>query len=263
MNQFPVLIGALRYEFHMQVHRRAVWITMIVLGLLLAFLLTRHNGLNDVLTYLNSPSLPAAVAYWADMVNFVILPIGIGILLADRLPRDQRTKVYELFTSMPGSLGIRLLGKYLGSTLATLLPMFAFYLLGIGYIIAHTHNLLALPLALAAFATIILPGILFIAAFSIACPAIIWVPLYQFLYIGYWFWGNALFPDAGIPTLNGTILTPSGGYISLGFFGANFFFPIERATALQGAESMLLLLGIAALVMFVLPRFLEWQQARQ
>src|SRR5260370_36976600 len=117
MNQFPVLIGALRYEFLMQVHRRAVWITMIVLGLLLAFLLTRHNGLNAVLTYLNSPSLPAAVAYWADMVNFVILPIGLGTLLADRFPRDQRTKRRELFTSMLGSLGIRLLGRRLGSSL--------------------------------------------------------------------------------------------------------------------------------------------------
>ena len=263
MNQFPVLIGALRYEFHMQVHRRAVWITMIVLGLLLAFLLTRHNGLNDVLTFLNSPSLPAAVAYWADMVNFAILPIGIGILLADRFPRDQRTKVYELFTSMPGALSARLLGKYLGSTLATLLPMIAFYLLGIGYILAHTHNPLALPLALAAFATIILPGILFIAAFSIACPAIMWVPLYQFLYIGYWFWGNALFPDAGIPTLNGTILTPIGGYMSLGFFGAHFFFPVDHATVLQAVESTLLLLGIAALVIYILPRLLEWQQSRQ
>jgi len=255
MNQFPVLVGALRYEFHMQFHRRAVWITMIVLGLLLAFLLTRHNGLNDVLIFLNSPSLPAAVAYWADMVNFAILP--------DRLPRDQRTKVYELFTSMPGALSIRLLGKYLGSTLATLLPMIAFYCIGIGYILVHTHNLLALPLALAAFATIILPGILFIGAFSIACPAIMWVPLYQFLYIGYWFWGNALFPGAGIPTLNGTILTPIGGYMSLGFFGARFFFPIDHATVLQAVESTLLLLGIAALVMFVLPRFLEWQQSRQ
>ena len=263
MNQFPVLVGALHYEFRMQFHRRAVWITMIVLGLLLAFLLTRHNGLNDVLIFLNSPSLPAAVAYWADMLNFAILPIGIGILLADRLPRDRRAKLYELFTSMPGALNVRLLGKYLGSTLATLLPMFVFYGIGIGYILVHTHNLLTIPLALAAFATIILPGILFIGAFSIACPAIMWVPLYQFLYIGYWFWGNALFPDAGIPTLNGTLLTPVGGYMSLGFFRAHFFFPVERATVLQGVESMLLLLGIAALVMFVLPRFLEWQQARQ
>src|SRR5215469_5221278 len=263
MNQFPVLVGALHYEFHMQLRRRAVWITMIVLGLLLAFLLTRHNGLNDILIFLNSPSLPAAVAYWADMLNFAILPIGIGILLADRLPRDRHAKLYELFTSMPGALNMRLFGKYLGSTLATLLPMFAFYWIGTGYILVHTHNLLTIPLALAAFATIILPGILFIGAFSIACPAIMWVPLYQFLYIGYWFWGNALFPDSGIPTLNGTILTPIGSYMSLGFFGAHFFFPVEHATAMQALESMLLLLGIAALVMFVLLRFLEWQQARQ
>jgi ABC-2 type transport system permease protein len=262
MNQFPVLIGALRYEFHMQFHRRVVWITMIVLGLLLAFLLTRHNGLNDVLIFLNSPFLPAAVAYWADMVNFVILPIGIGILLADRLPRDQRTKLYELFTSMPGSLSTRLLGKYLGSTLATLLPMFAFYCIGIGYILVHTHNLLALPLALAAFATIILPGILFIGAFSIACPAIMWVPLYQFLFIGYWFWGNLLPPGRGIPTLSNTILTPLGDNMLAGFYGESGLL-IKHATALQGVESILLLLGLAAFALFVLWRYLLWQQARQ
>ena len=262
MNQLPVLIGALRYEFHMQFHRRAVWITMIVLGLLLAFLLTRHNGLNDVLTFLNSPSLPAAVAYWADMVNFAILPIGIGVLLADRLPRDQHTKVYELFTSMPGALSARLLGKYLGSTLATLLPMIAFYLLGIGYILAHTHNPLALPLALAAFATIILPGILFIAEFSIACPAIMWVPLYQFLFIGYWFWGNLLPPGRGIPTLSNTILTPLGDNMLAGFYGESGLL-IKHATALQGVESILLLLGLAAFALFLLWRYLLWQQARQ
>jgi ABC-2 type transport system permease protein len=263
MNQFPVLIGALRYEFHMQVHRRTVWITMIVLGLLLAFLLTRHNGLNDVLTFLNSPSLPAAVAYWADMVNFAILPIGIGILLADRFPRDQRTKVYELFTSMPGSLSTRLLGKYLGSTLATLLPMIAFYLIGIGYILVHTHNLLAIPLALAAFATIILPGILFIAAFSIACPAIMWVPLYQFLFIGYWFWGNMLGPRIGLPTLSTTILTPRGSFIAAGLFGISPANWIQGVTPLAGVASLLLLLLISLLVMLVFYRYLRWEQSRK
>src|SRR5258708_3976226 len=165
MNQFSVFLGALRYEFRMQVSRRALWITMILLEVLLVWFLSRHAGLDDILAPLRQSPLSKAIAYWADMVNFGILPIGIGILLADRLPRDRQTKVVELFTSLPGALSSRLVGKYLGSTLATLLPMAMFYCLGIGYILFQTHNILALPLALAAFVTIVLPGILLIGAF--------------------------------------------------------------------------------------------------
>jgi ABC-2 type transport system permease protein len=108
----------------------------------------------------------------------------------------------------------------------------------------------------------VLPGTLFVAAFSIACPAIMWVPLYQFLYIGYWFWGNLLPPGRGIPTLSNTILTPLGDNMLAGFYGESGLL-IKHATALQGVESILLLLGLAAFALFVLWRYLLWQQAQQ
>jgi hypothetical protein len=121
-----------------------------------------------------------------------------------------------------------------------------------------------IPYALLTFATIVLPGILFISAFSIACPAILWVPLYQFLFVGYWFWGNLFPPRFGIPTLSTTILTPIGGYMSIGLFGAGQdLLLIQQATFLEGIESILLLLSISAFVMYVLWSFLKWQQARQ
>ena len=96
---------------------------------------------------------------------------------------------------------------------------------------------------------------------------ILWVPLYQFLFIGYWFWGNLL-PDIGIPTLSTTILTPVGGYMCTGFFNPTgkegVCNPgIQGATAVQGVESMLLLVGIAILVMLALWIGLRLQQAWQ
>src|SRR5579884_3199238 len=91
--------------------------------------------------------------------------IAAGVLLADRLARDRKTRVDELFTSAPGALSIRLAGKYAGSTLATLIPIFLFFSIGAGSILYQTHNLLTIPYALEAFATIILPGILFVSAF--------------------------------------------------------------------------------------------------
>jgi hypothetical protein len=260
MKQLPVFFGALHYEFHMQVRRPAVWITMILIAGLLVGFLSRSNALLNTVYHLDRFPLLTVVASWTAIINR-LLPIGVGVLLADRLPRDRRTKVDELFSSMPGALNARLVGKYLGSMLATLLPMFAFYAIGVGVIIYQTRNIMAIPLALETFAVIALPGILFISAFSLACPAIMWVPLYQFCFIGYWFWGNELSPRNGIPTLSDTILTPVGNYMAKGFYGlelADF-----SATPLQGVESMLVLIAFAIFVLFVLWQFLQWQQARQ
>ncbi len=261
MNQYAVFLGVFTYEFRMQLRRRSIWITMLLIILFILLLLSRNANVAQILSRLNHHPIQAVVVYWTDIVN-AVLPIAVGILLADRLPRDRKTRVDELFTSMPGALSIRLLGKYLGSMVATLVPMFIFYLLGLGVILYETQNPLALLIALEAFASIVLPGIFFISAFSLACPAIMWVPLYQFLFVGYWFWGNLLAPGSGIPTLNNTLLTPIGEYQSQGFFNVNLF-QLSNATVLQGVESILVLLGFAAFALFVLWAYLRIVQARQ
>lgn len=259
MKQLSVLLGVFRYEFRMQIRRPAVWIVMILLECLLVALFGRAS-VTYIPTLLAQNSPLYVLAFWTFTLNR-LLPVGVGVLQADRLPRDRRTKVDELFTSMPGSLSARLVGKYLGSLLATFIPMFAFYALGVGYIVYRTGNLMAIPLGLETFAVITLPGVLFISAFSLACPAVLWVPLYQFCFVGYWFWGNELNPAFGIPTLSGTILTPIGGFMARGIYGYNEMF--FNATPLQGVESILVLIGGAIFMLFVLWTFLRWQQARQ
>lgn len=263
MNQLPILWGVMRYEYRMQIRRKALWITFLCFLLLIAVLVLGSPGdiLYKGLMHLKNYPLRTVIIAWASVANYAF-PIAIGCLLADRAPRDRRAKVDELLTAMPGTLSTRLTGKYLGATLASLTPMALIYAIGLGWILYQIPDPAALPLALAAFAAIVLPGILFIGAFSIACPAIIWVPLYQFLYVGYWFWGNLLPPGRGIPTLSNTILTPAGGYASAGFFGLSFF-QIDHATALQGVESILLLLALAAFAILALWGLLRWQQARQ
>lgn len=202
----------------------------------------------------------AVLAYWTSIVN-TIMPIGIGCLMADRLQRDHRTRVDELFTSMPGALSTRLLGKYFGGIAAILIPLFAFYLLGVGYILIQTQNLLTLPLSLITFVTIVLPGTLFVSAFSLACTSLLWVPLYQFLFICYWFWGNVLSPNTGIPTISHTLLTPIGDYMAQGIFGA--YVSDINATPQLGFASLLTLIGFATFALFVLYGFLKWQRAIQ
>ncbi len=264
MKQLSIFIGVTNYEFRMQIRRKAMWITFFSLALLGSILGgpgATYRHLIDNPFHLTTLQL---VAFWTSNVNS-IMPIILGVILADRLARDKRTKVDELFMTTPGALGWRLAGKYVGSVLATIIPILLFYSIGIGVILFQIQDPIILLYALETFAAIALPGLLFVAAFSIACPAIMWVPLYQFLFVGYWFWGNLLSPAQGIPTLSKTILTPIGGYMDAGIFGD----PLGRnnpgasPTALQGIESIVLLLAITILVMVVLWGLLKWQQARQ
>ncbi|MGH2518105.1 MAG: hypothetical protein ACRDHP_20875, partial [Ktedonobacterales bacterium] len=117
------LAGAFHYEFRMQVRRPSVWITFLVFTALLFYLL--NQGQENLGVMLSSAvahqPLSTVIASWAFNVN-TYLPICVGALLANRLPRDRRTKVDELFTALPAPLGTRLMGKYLGSLAATMLP---------------------------------------------------------------------------------------------------------------------------------------------
>ena len=237
------LTGATLYEFKMQIRRKALWITFTLFGVALVL-----SGITLSPWSRQSEEIPLAhlVANWSLAVQF-LHPIAVGVLLSDRLPRDHRTGVRELLETLPARAGGLFLGKYLGATLATLGPVFLTWACGIVYIVAEHDAYEAIPLGLAAFATINLPGMLFVAAFSVACPAVLWVPLYQFLFVGYWFWGNLIPAGLGLPTLSGTVLTPFGEYMANGFFGTEQTTP--DTTAIGGATSIGLLLALAALAL--------------
>ncbi len=212
LNQWSAFWGATRYEFLMQARRPALWIGSFVVAALTA------------LTILGTPTLPhdaqraSVVSAFAAIATLVMLfmPIAVGFLMTDRLTRDRRTRVDELLNTAPASLGARLLGKYSGAAMATVAPTLFVYLIGVVYLlILRGRDFAALPLALGPFLAIIVPGLLFVAAFSLVCPLIIWGPLYQFLFLGYWFWGNLVYLPL-LPTLNGTLLTADGDYPAVG-----------------------------------------------
>lgn len=260
MESLKTVWGVLRYEFRMQIRRPALWLAF--LGI--AFLVGR-----SVISQLNDPFFQQAhfsTLQLAANITFLtnwLAPLGVGILLADRLTRDRRTRVDELLNTLPGTLKMRLLGKYLGTMLASLTPAFLLYLLIMGLAVWQTGNFLLLPWSLLCYIVIVLPGMFFVSAFSLACPVVIWVPLYQFLFFGYWFWGNLLSPHSGLPTLNGTILTPIGSMISASFFGMGSHGGVSSASTVDGIASLMALLGIAVLVVIALYQFMRWEQARQ
>jgi hypothetical protein len=256
---WTALFGATKYEFRMQLRRKSIWIA-ITLPSLLVF-----TGLRNPWNFQHDTTLSVVVAQWAVVCN-AFLPIVFGVLLADRLPRDRRLHLTELLDALPAPSGSRLTGKYLGSTLATATPIFIIYFSGIIYLAIDRHDPLTIPLGLAAFLTVNVPGLLFVAAFSIVVPAILWVPLYQFLFVGYWFWGNLLSPVYGIPTISTTLLTPLGSFAAAGLFShAEEIMTMggDTGSAWQAVGSIALLLCSAALALFIAQRYLTWERARQ
>jgi hypothetical protein len=256
MLQTASLLGTFCYEFRMQIRRPVVWILIVSVGLLIG---TWFTGIGK-------PTDTAADLVARRIYSFSLyLPLTLGILLADRLPRDRRLNVTELLNSMPASPAVRLWGKYLGTVAATAVPVFAVYLAEIIYLAVRRQDVTLVPFVLPSFALIALPGLLFVGAFSIACTHILPPVLYSILFIGYWFWGN-LIPPERMPTLTCTLLSPSGEYAKAGILRATVSIgscPFEaQITAAQGWASVALLLGLAVLIMTAAQVYMKWHTNR-
>src|SRR5450631_4474562 len=175
MNSLSVMSGALRYEFRMQIRRRSIWLVLVLVSVmvyLLWYTFAEQALHGHLRTEVSPPQwIPPlqsdAILFLAQMMGMFI-PLGVGLVLADRLARDRKTRVDEIFDSFSSAFGARLLGKYLGSVLATLVPVLLIYAIGIGYTLTQVPGFQGLLLAAGAFAAILLPGILFVAGFSIA-----------------------------------------------------------------------------------------------
>lgn len=257
--EWSLLLGTARYEFIMQFRRPAIWIAFALFSLsLLAIGTVPWNpATNDL-------ALRSLVANWSLAVQF-FFPIAFGILLADRFPRERRLQMDEMIDATPAWLMLHYVGKVAGTVLATLVPVAGVYGLGIGYIVLARGDLAALWLGAAAFTTINLPGLLFVAGFSLAVPIVLWLPLYQFLFTGYWFWGNLLppWPGAGsvIPTLSHTELSPYGEFMASGFFGTRQTAVV--ASAPQGVLSLAMLLALGVLALAAGAWCLRWQRQQR
>jgi ABC-2 type transport system permease protein len=251
--------AVLRYEFRMQLRKPSVW---LVTGLTVLLLVVLGNG--ALRTVLDGPGGPGAAKATIISLGFqlhALLPIGYGCLLADRLIRDDRLRVAAVLDATPSGPGWRLLGKYAGAASATAVPIVALYAaLAVGYAVVKGEPA-ALTWALATFGLVMVPGLLFVAAFALAVPLVMPAPLFRVLFVGYWVWGNMIPPEL-MPTLARTVVQPGGGYafnvllgdhsLQLSGPAPGAFLNVLRPEATTGAAwlsiALLLVLAAAALV---------------
>lgn len=244
-----MLAGVVRYEYAMGLRRPGLWLAMVLASVptLLPRVLSGPPG---------GASNPWPVAGLQAVAANVFLPLIAGIVIADRLPRDWQLGVAELLRSTPLTRRVQIAGKYLAAVLAVLTPT-ALLIAAATLVVtlrAGSASIVA-PTALA-FVAVNVPAFLFVAAFSLACPAVMPVRVYQVLFTGYWFWGNFLNPKA-FPTINGTVLTASGVSAAHAFFGT----PMGSASSwLPGAwfavANLATLAACAVAVLMVLEKYL-------
>lgn len=260
MSQF---LGVLRHECSMSIRRPGLWISYALLGLfyLVTNLTPGLDASEDIIR-------PDEIWYEAGHIVFmfnIFMPLLAGILSADRMQRDSRVGVQELQRSTPLSTWAYLLAKYFGVLLSVLAPMFLMVLLVGTALVAKglaPFNFLG-PLLLA-FLLIALPAHAFVVAFSLACPLVMPLRVYQVLFTGYWFWGNLLSPKA-FPTISDTPLNAVGQYPLQAFFGV-FTDSTHKVqggfTPPEAVLNLVVLITCIVIALFTVNQYLRWQERR-
>jgi hypothetical protein len=195
------------------------------------------------------------------------MPLVGGIIAADRLYRDYRLGVRELQSSAPLGNWTYLIAKYIGVVAGIMTPVVLFIVAaGVISVVGYGAPVEFVPMLLAAMFALSLPAFAFVTIFSLACPLVIPVRVYQVLFTGYWFWGNFLSPKV-IPNLSETLLTPGGMWAFQGFFGGFagviHLSPSTQLHTAPDAVLNLVVLTACIVVAFVaLQRFMAWQARR-
>jgi len=247
----------------MSLRRRGMWIAYLILYIFYGFILfyPDPSGKNVPFPVNELWQVAGYILFYSNM--FMVL-LG-GILSADRMLRDYRLGVRELQKSTPLRLPVYLLAKYFGVLAGVSVPMLVWMLIVAVLGMSYGAPLYFIGIMLVAFLSMGVPAYAFVVAFSLACPLIMPLRVYQVLFTGYWFWGNYLQPGAFL-TISGTLLVPSGKYVMEGFLGgfpsSNTNLPASFYTATDAFLNLSVLVVCIVAVLFTLNYYLKWQLHR-
>ncbi|KAA3646560.1 MAG: hypothetical protein DWQ07_10155 [Chloroflexi bacterium] len=254
-------LGVLRYEYSMSIRRRSL---LVIMFLFAAFFIYLWADAGVQFQQREDDITQALLAEAAQTVFFLNLffPVIVGVSSADRAVRDDKLGVREILRSTGLGNFVHVLGKYFGVAFSMLTVELVIVIL----ISTILVTLSALPLAfvlysLLAVMLISAPAIFFVTAFSLACPLVMPVRVYQIMFTGYWYWGNYLSPQV-LPTVSNTLLNASGRFPMIAFFGEKVATNWASVSHTEAVANILILLGCAALALTAMIAYLNWREKR-
>ena len=183
------ILGVLKYEFQMSIQRKGLLvIALLFTGFYLYMWI--DLGIDSVLGEDIHKMLFSEAGQTVFFLN-LFFPVVAGISAADRTIRDYQLGVREILRATSVNNNRYVLGKYFGVALSLMtVEMLIVVLVSAILVIAYQWPALFILYNLLAALILSAPGILFITAFSLLCPMLMPVRVYQILFTGYWFWGN-------------------------------------------------------------------------
>ena len=244
------IFGVIRYEFYMSVKRKSLLVIAFLFTAFYTFLWLNLGSESELTGSINQILLSEA----GQSIFFLNLffPVLVGILSADRAVRDNKLGVREILRSTGINNAIYVLGKYFGVVFSMLfVELLIAFVISVFVVIVISWPVIFIAYSLVAVIVLSAPGLFFIIAFSLACPLIMPVRVYQILFTGYWFWGNYLSSQV-ILTISDTLLNASGKYALQAFFGVKIATNSPLVTQMEAISNICLLLLCAGLALFVM-----------
>lgn len=200
-----------RYEARMAARARAVWVGMVPVTLLgLVVGLAPLTGQESA--RLNAGAMAEGLT--------LLLPMGVAVVLADRLRRGGSAGLDELLDTAPVNGTVRVAGVLGGALAVVLAPVLVLFLVLGAVITVRTGEAAAPGWALLALLLVVLPACAWAAALSSLLGLVLPVTLARFLPVPLWLWAVAWNHTlVWVPTPVGTVLVPSGEYPAQAWFG--------------------------------------------
>ncbi|WP_435110328.1 hypothetical protein [Nocardiopsis synnemataformans] len=205
------IAAVVRYEARMAVRARGVWIGMVPVSLL--GLVIAHAPLTgQESARLNAGAMAEALT--------LLVPVGVAVVLADRLRRGGATGLDELLDTTPLNGTVRTTGVLGGALAVALLPVLALVAALGAVITVRTGDAMALAWAALGFLLVVLPACVWMTALASLLGLVLPVTLARFLVVPLWFWAVSWnYTLLWVPTPVGTVLVPGGEYPAQAWFG--------------------------------------------
>lgn len=207
----PVLGGTLRYEARMAMRQRALWYALVPLSLLaLAVTWRTPSEIADGTGHIGE----------ATLVTGILCTLGVGVALADLVARGLRPGMGDLIAATACPTWIRLPAMVAASVGVALVPPFLVVMVCAGTAAVGEGGVRPLAAALAAFATVLVPGAITLTALACLLGLVLPMALARITTAGIWLWSTIASPGLlPVATPTGTLLSPVGGYPAAAWFG--------------------------------------------